>query len=88
MMYQIYKYSLIYPGEMSVVLPFNAQILTVQNQDGVLQLWAKSDIDTERTERRELLITGTGHNIYRKNLEYIATVQMDKLVWHIFEIIR
>lgn len=79
----IYKYQL--PTTYSTVLmQENAQILSVQIQDGIPQLWALVDTDNS-TEFRYFHIYGTGVLIPDENLEFIGTIQNPPLVWHVFE---
>jgi len=81
----IWKYTLECIDEQTLLLPKNAKILTVQIQNGKLQLWAllnpKAAIET-----RYIYIFGTGYDIPDHiRLKYISTVQIGIFVWHIFE---
>ena len=71
----------------SIPMPKGAEILTVQQQDNFLYLWAAVDPHQE-LEPRRFMIHGTGvagRGIQREN--YIGTVQVHggNYVWHIFE---
>lgn len=88
-MNNIWKFTLEVTGEQTLSMPIGARILTAQVQNtqlGTKQicLWA---IVNKRNgiEDRKFYIYGTGHNIDIKNKEYIATVQEENLVWHIFQ---
>jgi len=85
----VYKYPIPMVEEFSLSLPATAEILTVQMQGHIPQLWALVDPDA-LTETRRFRLAGTGHLIdQRKGYpEYIATFQMadGDLVWHLFEL--
>ena len=88
-MSKIYKYTLEITDFQSLALPFNAEILSVQAQNNSICLWAKFKDESE-TEERYFRIIGTGHEFEEKNpsvenLNFISTVQLNGLVWHIFE---
>ncbi len=85
----IFKYSLGKQERQSVELPKGAEILSIQTQLDVIQLWAFVDSDNER-EEREIEIFGTGNPIpYEKGFErrYISTFQVygGHFVFHAFE---
>ena len=84
---RIFKYKLSITDEQTICLPQGSRILSVDNQDGVLTLWAM--VNTDRpVEPRYIRIVGTGHEIADKaaaSLEFIGTVLMDPFVWHVFE---
>ena len=84
-MQRIYKYPLQVTDVQMVQMPIGAVILTAQNQNEVVTLWAMVE-DKELIEFRAIHIFGTGHPIPEKyNGKYIATVQAEGFVWHIFE---
>jgi hypothetical protein len=63
---RIYKYPLRIADEQAVPMPAGARILSVQDQDGQLCVWALVDADVHadtRTPmpRRTFYIVGTGH---------------------------
>ena len=80
----IWKYPLQITDRQFVMLPEGARILTVQMQGKQLCLWAMMNPDA-LPKRREIQIIGTGHDVSDADGRYIATVQMQALVWHIFE---
>jgi hypothetical protein len=59
---RIYMYPLEVTDRQTVRMQDRARILTVQEQDGVLCLWALVDPDAPLL-RREILIVGTGHPV-------------------------
>lgn len=81
----IWKYPLKIEPEQIIELPWEAELLTVQFQTGVLTLWAKLD---ERRNKRLMIIRifRTGHPINSNRLNYIGTAQdpYSCLVWHVF----
>ena len=88
---RIYKYELKpnQQGVWEVDMLAGAQILSVQVQQGVPQMWAVVNPDHE-PERRTFVVPGTGQEfpISSDNLKFIATFQMGLLVWHVFEVVR
>ena len=65
-----------------------AQILTAQNQNGILTLWCVTYNDEKLLENRIISIYGTGH-VTNDNIDvsnYISTVQMGLFVWHVYEL--
>lgn len=86
-MLTIHKYEL-EPGANVVLMPRDAQVLTVQVQRRVPCMWAKVD-PTQPTEPRTFAIYGTGHDVPADpRLRYVGTFQQAEgaLVWHVFEL--
>lgn len=80
----IYKYPLKIQEFQLVPLPDGAEILSIQEQDGKLMLWAIVENENEKSYLA-LNIYGTGQKIKEgKLLKYISTAQLDSFVWHIF----
>lgn len=88
----IHKYTLELGDRVTMALPKEAEILSVQWQDNRgLRLWAIVDKESLEFEYRIFRIYGTGDFINeRENLKHITTVQQptsgSPLVWHIFEV--
>lgn len=80
----IWKWSMERVDCQRLMMPRGAKILSVQMQHGAPQIWAYCD-PTEKFERREFRIIGTGHDIPSHPGEHIATVQDRDFVWHVFE---
>jgi len=84
----IWKYNLKIDDEQVVNLPKNAEILTVQNQQGNPCLWALVS-PIKETEPRIIVCRGTGHDINFRNftLQYISSAQFydGDIVFHYFE---
>lgn len=89
----IWKFSLQVTDRQTVTMPVGANILSVQDQSGGLQMWAIVNPDAER-EQRVIEIVGTGNpmpDVDKEDLArfHIATVQVrgGALVWHVFELL-
>jgi len=89
----IWKFPLAVCDLQTVEMPIGAQILSVHDQAGGLQMWAIVNPDADR-QLRTIEIAGTGNPIpdvlitgHRRR--HIATVQTrgGSLVWHVFEIL-
>ena len=84
-MQNIYKYTIPTIGQSRLNLPRNANILSVQNQHDKITLWALVDT-SEPNETRFFEVYGTGQPCpYADRQQYIGTVQIAGLVWHVFE---
>ena len=82
----IYKYPILVQDYQTITMPKGATILSVQNQNGYLQMWAIVDIDCQEIETRIFRMIGTGNPFIDTDMTmYIDTVQHDGYVWHIFE---
>lgn len=87
----VYKYPLKVLGVQTVTLPGMHEILTIQEQNGMPQLWALVDTESTFTSERTILIAGTGYELpVDKYLDYISTFQLHggSLVFHVFVIRR
>lgn len=79
-MKQIWKFRL----NTTIQMPMDAQILTVQKQDGEPTIWAMVNTENE-LETRNFTIVGTGNSFDDKDMKYIGTFQDSPFVWHLFE---
>lgn len=91
-MKNIFKYELPISLKPIIEMPFDAEILSIQMQNGKLQIWAIVD-DEDNLVSRQFYVLGTGHG-FPNEVEYAmnagqfkhhSTVQSGSLVWHIFE---
>ena len=89
--YRIYKYTLRVVDEQYVEMPFEAKMLSVDNQYGDVTLWAKVGIKPQGTtpmRQVKIGIYGTGHDLPTNLHEsrFIGTVltESDQLVWHVW----
>jgi hypothetical protein len=79
----IWKYELT-PLFIELDIPQFAEVLTVQIQDGVPQMWVLVD-PSQPCVKTIFRIVGTGEQFESDNLKYVATFQMSWMVWHVFE---
>lgn len=83
-MKKIYKYPLYVANSQVIMMPRGAKILTAHEQLGLICLWAIVDTQ-EKLEARNIVVHGTGQELYDGILDYIASAYIDEFVWHIFE---
>lgn len=85
-MKQIYKYNfkLSDEGGFRIKIHESHKILTAQEQNGVICIWAEVDTDTPIINK-PLYVIGTGTGFISEATRYVATVQQDKFIWHIYE---
>lgn len=86
---RIWKYQLKVTDWQNISMPQDAEILTVQVQNGIPCLWALVNPEAE-TEIRCIEIFGTGNQILSgmgASRKYISTFQIPEagLVFHVFE---
>jgi len=85
---KIYKYPLKVTDKQVVLMPFGAEILCVQMQNGDPTIWAAVD-EMNSLVPRNIAMAGTGHELGDiSKWKYIGTVQMydGALVWHCFDL--
>lgn len=83
----VYKYPLEVVDEQHVKMPMGAQLLSVQDQNGNLCLWALVDTACALVQRK-IRIVGTGNPVVTPGPGcFISTVQQRNgaLVWHVFD---
>jgi len=83
----ILKYKLEVKDEQVLPMPVGAEILTIQNQNNVITLWAKVVLGAESVSRT-FRIVGTGNQVeqgFFDTLQFLDTVQVGPMVWHVFE---
>lgn len=82
----IYKYSILFDQLVEIELPQDAQILTINAQDGALYLWALVEPQKE-TEVRYIEIFGTTDLMPNHKRRYINTffTNNGKASYHAFE---
>lgn len=85
----IFKYKIHLIDTQSVTMPEGSEPLSVQLQDGDIQMWALVNKDAPE-EKVTVEIYGTGSafpspiEMYRR--KFLGTVQKDGFVWHIFSV--
>lgn len=82
----VWKYPLV-TGTNILVMPYGAKPLTAQVQTGFLTLWAEVN-PTAPAVNREFFVAMTGEGLPVAERTYIASVQQDWLVAHVFEVKR
>ena len=81
----IYKYPLVITDKQTLMLPENAEVLTVAAQHGQPCIWALVDTDAE-LKPCEISMCGTGMPCFHTRGDYIGTAQLldSKMVLHVF----
>ena len=84
----IWKFEIEITDEVEILMPKNANVLTVQMQGTKPFIWAEVDTREVVKEMRYFTVVGTGH--IRNDLDgciYIGTFQMHDgtLVFHLYE---
>jgi len=84
-MQTIFKYTLEITDRQVMSMPAGAKPLTVQMQNGKLQLWVLCDPGRSKNIRT-FAVYGTGNPISDSDYagEYIASVQDGSFIWHVF----
>ena len=79
----VWKFTIKEP-KMKLMMPAGSKIVSIQAKDGDPQIWAICDPLEKLTERNFVAIR-TGIDPIERTYEFIATVQINDLVFHIFE---
>ncbi len=85
----IYKYPIPLVDDFKIAMPLGAKILSFQEQQGQMMIWA-AVCPNSSLEDRIFKLVGTGEEIDMGPVKkHIGTVQQLKgsLVWHLFEVI-
>lgn len=87
-MKSVYKYPVSSDDYFQLDMPYGAEILSVQVQQGNPYIWALVDKKEDLMVTRKFRLARTGHPISETNLSFIGTFQLDDgyLVFHLFEI--
>jgi len=82
----IWKFKIELEDTFSIEMPKDAEILTIQEQESLIQMWALLNPNAEK-EIRNFEIFGTGHPVGEGVRKYIGTFQLreGRLVFHLFE---
>ena len=85
MSYTIHKYALGI-GDHTISMPWDSEILCVQMQYNMPQMWVRCD-QSKMTASRKISVRGTGHILTGWEGKYIGTFQAGggDLVWHVFD---
>ncbi len=85
----IWKYTLEVATNQKFMMPCNAQVLSVQCQNGDAVMWCLCDKADELVERTFTVIP-TGDRFNASHCEYVGTFQTDggEFVGHVFEVLE
>lgn len=79
----IYKFQIPLEEYFKVEIPLDATFLSAQLQNGSMQMWWLCPPNIKSTKCFRLFGTGTSFDLH--DLTYLASIQMDGFVWHLFE---
>lgn len=80
----IWKFPLAVIDEQRVTMPCGAKLLAVQDQGGMMCLWAMVDTEAAKVTRA-IRIYVTGNPIPDDAGLHVDTVQDGRFVWHVFD---
>lgn len=86
-MNSVYKYQLETTSIQNVMLPFSAEILSVECQGDNIVLYAFVDTTETKKKIAEVRVYGTGHTVaHGVGFRFIGTAKMHNgnLMWHVF----
>lgn len=85
-MKRIWKFPLKVADTVTIEMPEDSQVLTVQAQGETAQLWALVMPDQPK-EKRAFFVVGTGHNVPHTAGRYVGTFQLLRgaFIGHVFE---
>lgn len=86
----IYKTPLACALQQDIPMPHNAEVLSLQTQNGVPCIWWRTPFPmgpVESAPGRRFYTHGTGHMLHEDVGRFIGTYQLDggRLVFHVFE---
>ena len=79
---RVYKYEVGLGG--SIEVPTGADILNAGVQGYGVVIWARVEDNVLDTDTLDVLVVGTGHAFSTKGYNYLNTVFMDDLVFHVY----
>lgn len=84
-MLKVFKYDCPIDDDVSIDMPKNARVLSVQTQGGLPRIWALVNPELP-VETRRFHWRGTGHTVADGDV-YIGTIQLadGQLVFHLFD---
>lgn len=84
-MRRIYKYPLHISHSQTVAIHDGAKVLHVDNQYGVLTMWAEVNVsDTNPTVYETVYVVGTGNPVPDMAKHHLGSVIIDPFVWHVY----
>lgn len=88
MIQSIYKYNLTLETQQTLSLPKGFQFISCQSQRGKLCIWYCVSPQMLVYEDIKLYIKGTGDPFefsdFEEGADFLASIQLDAFVWHIF----
>lgn len=84
---KIWKYELEWPVQ-SLLVPVGATFLSVAVQGPNVCVWAIVDQVIDEREHRMVRVVATGQEFDPEGTNYIGTVQIEPLVYHVFEVLQ
>lgn len=83
---QIWKFQFDLSESLTIMMPKQAQIIKVENQNGFPCIWAIVDTNAPKQERR-FMVVWTGHPFdYGHDVFHVGTFVQEQFVWHLFEL--
>lgn len=86
----IYKYPLTHGSVQQIEMPYDAEVLCVQMNNGIPCLWALHSKE-KGVAKLSFEMFGTGHPIPEGTRKYIGTFQVEELgamyVFHVFQLL-
>lgn len=83
----IFKYQIVKPSDRIIAMPDGAVILSAQNQNDIITIWAM--VNPENPKRPRVFdVVGTGGVVPDGIRQFIGTVQISGYVWHVFELLK
>lgn len=79
----IWKYELTTITKLT--MPIGSKVLSLQVKNNIPCIWALIPDEAAMTEKRIFEFFSTGHDFNDKLGNYIGTVQLEQLVFHLFE---
>ena len=81
---KIYKYTLEITDRQILKIPESWFLLDIQNQNGKIVMWVRVSPDNELFDNAFYIIA-TGQDLHDKCDEHLGTIQIDKMVWHVYK---
>ncbi len=82
----IHQYALaLQDGSQEIIIPSNAHILCVADQNGYPTLWIQVDPESQKTTIRTFLVYGTGQPINNSGT-YLGSAIGPRSAWHVYEV--
>lgn len=82
---KIWKYPLVHKSQV-ITTPFAWKPIHVEHQDGIVTLWAETELTRGMDVDREVIVVGTGQEVDIDDYTYIGTTVSEdgQFVWHVY----